>query len=358
MTNGPLIQSTQSWQQPASEGERMMERRRLGESTLDISKLSLGGMSIGPAATGHFMAGHTCEEGAYELMDQALELGINCIDSADVYGDEGASERIIGQWLHARGCRDEMILSTKFGYASETGRGAGPERIRACLEGALRRLQTDRIDLFQLHLQDLETPLPVILRTLEDQIQAGKIRFAGISNAAVYHLARANELGQQDGLASFVSLQAQYNLIVRDVEREHLPFLRDRKMGLLCWSPLAGGFLSGKYTPTPDAKLGRLGMDRRLKIYDKPRNWQIIDALRTLAEAHGASPAQVALAWLLAQPAVTSVIVGARSAQQLAESAGATTLRLDDEQRKQLNRASRFATGYPYDFLRRAVGRW
>ncbi len=335
-----------------------MERRRLGESTLELANLSLGGMSIGPAASGHFMAGHTCETEAYDLMDQARALGINCIDSADVYGDGGASERIIGRWLEDRGCRDEMILSTKFGYASETGRGAAPERIVACLEAALNRLQTDRIDLFQLHLQDLETPLPLILRTLEDQIQAGKIRFAGISNAAVYHLARAAELGQQDGFAGFVSLQAQYNLIVRDVEREHLPFLRDRQMGLLCWSPLAGGFLSGKYTQTPDPELGRLGMDRRLKIYDKPRNWQIIDALRIVAEAHGASPAQVALAWLLAQPAVTSVIVGARNAQQLAESAQAASLRLDDEQMTQLNKASRFPTGYPYDFLRRAVGRW
>ena len=241
-----------------------MDRRRLGQSSLELSAVSLGGMSLGPAATGHFMTGHTCDENPHELLDAALDLGINCIDSADVYGDDGASERVIGDWMRTRGCRDQVILSTKFGYASPTGKGAAPARIVACLEAALQRLQTDRIDLFQLHLQDLETPLPLILETLQAQVDAGKVRSIGISNAAVYHLARAAEIGGQAGHAAFVSLQAQYNLIVRDLEREHLPFLRDRRMGLLCWSPLAGGFLSGKYSATPDPSLGRLGMDLSL----------------------------------------------------------------------------------------------
>ena len=335
-----------------------MERRQLGTSNLQISNLSLGGMSIGPAASGHFMKGHTCTENPHELLDAAFELGINCIDSADVYGDDGASERIIGEWLQSRSLRDQIVLSTKFGYASETGKGAAPERIVSCVEAALRRLKTDHIDLLQLHLQDLETPLPLILQTLQGQVDAGKVRFVGISNAAVYHLARAAEYGDHKDRAAFVSLQAQYNLIVRDLEREHLPFLRDRSMGLLCWSPLAGGFLSGKYSEKPDASLGRLGMDRRLKIYDKPRNWQILDALRTVANRHDARPAQVALAWVLAQPGVTSVIVGARHAGQLAESVQAARLVLSSEDLNALSKASRFPIGYPYDFLRRASGGW
>lgn len=335
-----------------------VEKRPLGDSGLELSVLSLGGMSLGPAAAGHFMVGHTCDGEANELLDAAWQLGINTIDTADVYGDDGASERIIGRWLSDRGARDDFILSTKFGYASETGKGASPQRIVTCLEAALARLQTDRIDLFQLHLQDLDTPIPEILEALDAQVQAGKLRAVGISNAAVYHLARCMEAGDQPGMARFASLQAQYSLVVRDVEREHIPFLHDRRMGLLCWGPLAGGFLSGKYGQEPRPEAGRLGLERRLRIYDTARNWKIIAELQAVAEECSAVPAQVALAWLISQPAVTSAIVGARNPEQLRSSAGAASLRLSDEQLGRLTKASRFAAGYPYDFLRRASGRW
>ncbi|MCB9706394.1 MAG: aldo/keto reductase [Myxococcales bacterium] len=342
-----------------------MEYRNLGRSGLKVSTLCLGTMTFGEADERSFMHKVGCDEAtSFAIMDRALEQGINFFDTADVYGQDGLSERVIGRWFADRGRRDDVVLATKFRFRMSpgpNGTGASRRRIVAAVEASLRRLQTDRIDLYQIHMQDSDTPEEEIVRALDDLVRAGKVLYLGASNYAAYRLVDSLWIARSEHRARFVALQAQYSLLVRELEREHVPVCRDFGLGILPWSPLAGGFLSGKYRrdqPPPEgARLER--WKERLASADNPRSWAIIDALDAIAAELGSTPATVALAWLIQRPAVTSVIFGARSLEQLGDNLKAAALTLPSAAIARLDEASAFELGYPYDFIGRTQnGRW
>ena len=341
-----------------------MEYRNLGRSGLKVSTLCLGTMTFGEADERSFMHKVGCDEGtSFAIMDRALDHGINFFDTADVYGQDGLSERVIGRWFAERGRRDDVVLATKFRFrmgAGPLGTGASRRRIVKSVEDSLRRLQTDRIDLYQIHMQDIDTPEEETLRALDDLVRAGKVLYIGASNYAAYRLTDSLWLSESVGLERFVSLQAQYSLLVRDLEREHAPLCVTKGLGILPWSPLAGGFLSGKYRKDQVPPVGsRLdAWKERYASFDKPRNWRVLEVLLAVADEVGASPAQVALAWLLQRPAVTSVIFGARSIDQLDDNLKAAALELPAAALAGLDAASEFDLGYPYGMLKRVQGRW
>jgi aryl-alcohol dehydrogenase-like predicted oxidoreductase len=341
-----------------------MKYRRLGASGLEVSTLCLGAMTFGEADEKSMMHKVGCDEPtAHAILDRALAAGINFVDTADVYGQDGLSERVIGRWLAARGKRDEVVLATKFRFRMHPGpNGAGGARryIVRAVEDSLRRLGTDRIDLYQIHMQDRDTPEEETLRALDDLVRQGKVLYLGASNYAAYRLVDSLWTSRDRNLERFVALQAQYSLVTRDHEREHIPACIKFGLGLLPWSPLAGGFLSGKYhkdqAPPPGARLDK--WRERLGSFDSPRNWRILAAVEQVARETGASGAQVSLAWLLARPAVTSVIFGARTVAQLEDNLHAADLELGPAAMKTLDEASAFELGYPYDFIGRLQGGW
>lgn len=341
-----------------------MEYRKLGRSGLKVSTLCLGTMTFGEADERSFMHRVGCdEETSFQIMDRAVDEGVNFFDTADVYGQDGLSERVIGRWFRDRGRRDEVVLATKFRFTMGGGpnrSGASRYRIVRAVEASLRRLQTDRIDLYQIHMQDLDTPEDELLRALDDLVRAGKVIYIGCSNYAAYRLVESLWTSRTEHLERFVALQAQYSLVVRDLEREHTPVCERYGLGILPWSPLAGGFLSGKYregqAPPPGSRLEK--WTERYQSFDSPRNWKILEAVLHVADELGASPSQVALAWLLTRPAVTSVIFGARSLEQLDDNLKAAALVLPAGARERLDAASAFELGYPYQFLKQVSGRW
>jgi aryl-alcohol dehydrogenase-like predicted oxidoreductase len=341
-----------------------MRYRRLGSTGVKVSELCLGAMTFGEADEGSFMHEVGCdEETSYAIMNRALDLGINFIDTADVYGQDGLSERVIGRWLKRDGRRDEVVLATKFRFTMGAGpnrSGASRYRIRTCVEDSLRRLQTDRIDLYQIHMQDVTCPEEETLRALDDLVRQGKVLYVGASNYAAYRLVESLWASDAQRLEKFATLQAQYSLMVRDLEREHLPLCERFGMGILPWSPLAGGFLSGKYRRGQQPPAGtRLGKWReRYARYDNERSWRILDEVLAIAEARGTTPAAVSLAWLLARPAVTSVIFGARSVEQVGDNAAAVELPLSGDEIRRLDEASAVELGYPYEFMSNVQGRW
>src|SRR3954463_14219426 len=290
-----------------------MKYRNLGGAGVKVSSLCLGAMTFGEADDKSFMhkAGSD-EQTAYAVLDRAVAAGINFIDTADVYGQDGLSERVLGNWFAARGTRDKVVLATKVRFTMGDGAnrsGASRYRIVKCCEDSLRRLKTERIDLYQIHMQDITVPEEETLRALDDLVRAGKVLYIGCSNYAAYRMMHSLSLAKVNGWARDVTLQAQYSLVVRDVEREHIPLCRQEGLGLLPWSPLAAGFLSGKFERGKGADPGsRLGAKDRLTRYDNDRNWKIIDAVRAVGRELGAAPSAVSLAWLLAKPQVTSVI--------------------------------------------------
>jgi aryl-alcohol dehydrogenase-like predicted oxidoreductase len=341
-----------------------MEYRKLGPSGLKVSTLCLGTMTFGEADEGSFMHNVGCdEETSFAIMNRALDAGVNFFDTADVYGQDGLTERVIGKWFHQAGRRDEVVLATKFRFAMGKGpnkSGASRYRIVKTVEDSLRRLRTDRIDLYQIHAQDLDTPEEETLRALDDLVRQGKVIYVGCSNYAAYRLLESLWISKTQGLERFVTAQMQYSLVTRDIEREHVPVCRDYEVGILPWSPLGGGFLSGKYrkgqTPPPGTRLDQ--WKDRWGRFDTDRHWRILAAVDRVAEATGSKPTQVALAWLVRKPAVTSVIFGARTLAQLDDNLGAAALKLDDAQMAALDEASAFDLGYPYDFLGRIQSRW
>lgn len=341
-----------------------MEYRNLGSSGLRVSSLCLGAMTFGEADEASFMHKVGSDESTSQaVLDRALELGINFIDTADVYGQDGLSERVLGNWLGARGVRDQVVLATKFRFTMGSGpnkSGASRYRIIKCCEDSLRRLRTDRIDLYQIHMQDITTPEEETLRALDDLVRAGKILYAGCSNYAAYRLVDSLWKARTAHGIGFVTLQAQYSLVVRELEREHVPLCREHGLGILPWSPLAGGFLSGKYKkgdqPLEGSRLAQ--WKERYSRYDNDRNWAILDAVRAVAGELGASPAEVSLAWLLGRTAVSSVIFGARTVAQVDENVKAAKLKLSAEQTARLDEASAFELGYPYQFMKQIQDRW
>jgi aryl-alcohol dehydrogenase-like predicted oxidoreductase len=321
-------------------------------------------MTFGEADEKSFMHKVGSDEGtSHAILDRALALGINFIDTADVYGQDGLSERVLGTWLAARGNRDKVVLATKFRFTMGDGpnrSGASRYRIVKCCEESLRRLKTDRIDLYQIHMQDITVPEDETLRALDDLVSAGKVLYIGCSNYAAYRLMNSLWLSRTNSWAKFVTLQAQYSLIVRDLEREHVPLCRDMGLGILPWSPLAGGFLTGKFEkgkpPGADARLG--AKPERFARYDTERNWKALDAIRTIATELSSTPSAVSIAWLLAKPQVSSVIFGARTIEQLDANVAGAELALSPKHVEALDKASAFDVGYPYQFIGQTQSSW
>ena len=341
-----------------------MEYRKLGSSGVKVSTLCLGTMTFGEPSEGSMMHGVAADEQtSFAIMDRALAAGINFWDTADVYGNDGLTERVLGNWFTQSKRRDEVVLATKFRFRMGKGpndTGASRYHLRSAVEASLRRLRTDRIDLYQVHMQDVDTPEEETLRALEDLVRQGKVLYIGASNYAAYRLMDSLWTSKSQHLSRYVALQAQYSLVVRELEREHVPLCEQFGVGILPWSPLAAGFLSGKYRkgqPPPDASRLARWKDR-LAGFDTPRHWRILETLDAVAAELNASPAQVALAWLLRKRAVTSVIFGARTLAQLEDNLKAAELKLEDSQFKRLDEASALELGYPYSMLQHLQGRW
>ena len=340
-----------------------MEHRALGASGLKVSTLCLGGMTFGEADEKSFM--HKVgspEKEAHEIVSRAVDAGLDFIDVADVYGQDGLSERVLGNWFEATGRRNDVILATKFRFrmwGGPNGTGASRYHIVRAAEDSLRRLKTDRIDLYQIHMQDLDAPEEETLRALDDLVRAGKVQYIGCSNYAAYRLMDSLWISRSGGLERFVAAQMQYSLIVRDIEREHVPLCRRHGLGILPWSPLGGGFLTGKFRkdqPLPDG--ARLTKNDRTKELGTDRNWKIVDELVAVATEIEATPSQVAVAWLLRKPAVTSVIIGARTVAQLDDNLKAAELKLPDAAMARLDAVSAIDLGYPYAFMHRVQKDW
>ena len=341
-----------------------MDYRTLGNSGLKVPVLCLGAMTFGDADDKSFMHKVGCDDRtAFAIMSRALERGVGFIDTADVYGQDGLSERVVGAWMAETKSRDKVVLATKFRFRMGEGpnsTGASRYRIVRTVEDSLRRLGTDRIDLYQIHMQDIETPEEETLRALDDLVHAGKVLYLGASNYAAYRLTDSQWISKTEHLHRFVALQMQYSLMVRDLEREHVPLCQKFGLGILPWSPLAAGFLSGKYArnqpPPPGVRLEK--WKERFAAFDSERGWRTLDAVNAIAREKETTAAAVSLAWLLAKPAVTSVIFGARSVEQLDDNLKAADVKLSAEDVKRLDDASAFELGYPYNFIANIQKRW
>jgi aryl-alcohol dehydrogenase-like predicted oxidoreductase len=340
-----------------------MEYRQLGSAGIKVSTLCLGAMTFGEADEKSFMHSVGADEAtSFAIMDRARDAGINFIDVADVYGPDGLSERVVGRWLQAQKSRHDVVVATKFRFrmhAGPNGNGASRHHILRSVDDSLARLQTDHIDLYQIHMQDMDTPEEETLRALDDVVRAGKVRYIGASNYAGYRLADAMWTSRTQQLEHFVTLQAQYSLAVRDVERECVPASLRHGLGLLPWSPLAGGFLSGRHDDAEGAAGSRMAKwPDRFKKQNNDRGRAILSALRDVAAEHNATSSSVALAWLLQKPVVSSVIFGARTVAQLDDNLKAVDVKLSDAQMVRLDAASAFDVGYPYEFIGQVQKRW
>jgi len=326
-----------------------MEYRQLGSSGLRVSAITLGTMTFGGRGWAAAV-GEVDVEGARRQITMALDAGVNLIDTADVYS-EGLSEEIVAKALPV--AREDVLLATKVRMPMGDGpNDAGLSRhhiIRGC-EASLRRLGTDYIDLYQVHEWDGHTPLDETLQALDDLVSAGKVRYIGASNYAGWQLMKALGISDRRDLARFVSQQIYYSLQARDAEYELVPVAVDQGLGILVWSPLAGGLLSGKYRRGVEAPAGsrHLGDWDEPPVYDQDKLYDTVDALVEIGGAHGASAAQVALAWLLGRAGVTSVIVGARNDEQLADNLKAADLVLSPDERKRLDDVSAMPLLYPH----------
>ncbi|OWJ62678.1 aldo/keto reductase [Inquilinus limosus] len=327
-----------------------MEYRKLGNSGAVVTAWCLGTMTFGKESD---------ETTSFALMDDYVEAGGNFLDTADVYS-AGVSEEIIGRWLKGRpGIAQSLVIASKGRFPMGQGPndlGLSRKHLGAALDASLRRLGVEQIDLYQMHAWDALTPLEETLRFLDDAVRNGKIAYYGFSNFLGWQLTKAVWLAKANGYAPPVTLQPQYNLLVRDIEHEIVPACRDAGIGLLPWSPLGGGWLSGKYrrdqAPTGATRLGE-NPQRGMEAYDarnaKAATWAVIGAVEDIARARGISMAQVALAWVAAQPAVTSVILGARTRAQLADNLGAAQLVLTADEIATLDAASKPQMAeYPY----------
>lgn len=326
-----------------------MEYRQLGYTGLRVSALALGTMTFG--GRGKFaMVGETEIDEARRIVDRALDGGVNFIDTADIYSD-GRSEEIVGEVL--RGRRDEIVLATKARFAMGEGQNdAGLSRrylLRAC-EASLRRLGTDYIDLYQVHQRDGLTPMEETLDALDTLVHQGKVRYVGCSNHSAWHLMKALGVSERLGLQRYVTQQIYYSLLDRDAEYELIPLSIDQQLGVLVWSPLAGGLLSGKYRRgvEPPAGSRQTTPWGEPPVYDQDRMYRIIDTLVEVASGRGVSPAQVALAYLLGRPAITSLIIGARNEQQLLDNLASVEWTLTEDERARLDAASAPRLIYPY----------
>jgi aryl-alcohol dehydrogenase-like predicted oxidoreductase len=328
-----------------------MEYRTLGRSGCAVSTLALGTMTFGAEAD---------EDASHAQLDLFVDAGGTLIDTADVYGN-GVSEEITGRWLGKQPAeiRSQVVLATKGRFPMGDGRndvGLSRRHLRDALDASLRRLGVDSVDLYQVHAFDPHTPLDETLRFLDDAVTAGKISYVGLSNYTGWQVQKVVDLAEFRGLARPVTLQPQYNLLVREIEWEIVPACASTGLGLLPWSPLGGGWLTGKYRqderPSGATRLGE-NPDRGVEAYDRrstaQRTWDVIDAVESVASSRGVTMAQVALAWLVDRPMVSSVILGARTVEQLQDNLGAAGLHLEGPEVARLDEASDPAPAdYPY----------
>jgi aryl-alcohol dehydrogenase-like predicted oxidoreductase len=328
-----------------------MEYRRLGDTGLMVSELCLGCMTFGREAS---------EEDSKRLVDRFLDAGGNFIDTADVYS-KGVSEEITGRTI--KGVRDDVVLATKVYFPMGEGpndTGLSRKHVTQGCEDSLRRLGTDYIDLYQVHCWDSATPLKETLSALTDLVRSGKVRYIGVSNFTGWQLVKSVCLSEANGLERFVCLQPQYSLVERNIEREILPICLEEGLGVIPWSPLGGGFLSGKYRREEEPPQGSriseavASMEEHWDRRATDRNWRALDVVGRISEETGKSYAQISLNWLLRQDGVTAPIIGARTLEQLEDNLGASGWTLDEEQVEELSDASALEDVYPYRFIRNA----
>jgi aryl-alcohol dehydrogenase-like predicted oxidoreductase len=329
-----------------------MQYTQLGKTGTFVSRICLGAMTFGgpenPIANA---IGRLTRDDVDSVVSAAIDAGVNFVDTADVYG-AGASETLLGEVLGPR--RKEIVLATKLSGRTGTGPNqVGQSRLHVmdALEASLTRLQTDHIDLYQLHNFDRFTPVEETLGALDDAVRQGKIRYIGCSNHAAWQIMKALGASVVGQMARFVSVQAYYSLAGRDVEREIVPLAQDQGLGLLCWSPLAGGLLSGKFDRNGASESGSRremrGASSQFPPVDEGQAFEIIDVIKDIAGKVDATPAQVALAWVLAQPAVTSVIIGVKRIAQLQDNLGAAELNLSAQDLARLDAVSATPAVYP-----------
>ena len=284
------------------------------------------------------------------MLETSLDGGINFFDTADVY-TEGQSEKILGQSLkNLKIARQDVVIATKvygrvgMGYNDV---GASRGHIMDGVEASLRRLQTDHIDLYQIHANDSVTPVEETLRALDNLVQQGKVRYIGCSNWQAWKIAKSLGISEFKNMARFETIQAYYSIAGRDIEREFVPLMESEKVGLLVWSPLAGGLLSGKFSRTNQKPADSRRSEFDFPVVDKERTWKILDVIAPIAQSHGCSAARISLAWLLAKPVVTSIIIGAKRLEQLADNLAAVELKLTQDEIKQLDEVSALPPEYP-----------
>jgi aryl-alcohol dehydrogenase-like predicted oxidoreductase len=333
-----------------------MRMKKLGGTGLVVSEICLGTMTFSNGEGFWGSIGNTDQASATGIVKAAIDHGVNFLDTADVYSN-GIAETMTGQALKSLALpRDQFVLATKVLGRMGSGvnqSGLSRAHILHAVDASLRRLQLDYIDLYQIHGRDPLTPLEETLDALDACVRAGKVRYIGLCNLPAWQIAQALGISARRGLARFESVQAYYSLAGRDLEREIVPLANDQQLAILPWSPLAGGILSGKFSRDGQGPAGSRRATSDFPPIDRERAFRVIDAMRPIAKAHGSSVARVALAWLLHQSAVTSVIIGARNNEQLVDNLGATDVKLASEDLTTLNNASALPAEYPGWMLER-----
>ena len=332
-----------------------MKYRFLGNTGLKVSELVLGTQTFGWGAD---------EKTGFAMANLFVEEGGNFFDTANIY-NEGVSETILGKWLKQSGIRDSLVIASKVFFPTGEGpNDAGLTRKHICrsIDESLKRLQTDYVDLYQMHCYDMSTPLEETLMALDDLVHMGKVRYLGASNFTPSQLQKSVILSKMHGWHSFVSLQAEYSLIVRSTEWELLPLCMEEGVGFLAWSPLAGGWLTGKYrkdkTPPENSRVGRKDRwDDQPEQRESELTWRVIESLKAIGKRRGKTPAQVSLNWLLQQPGMTAPILGARTIEQLRDNLGAAGWALSPGEMEELDGASAIPLPYPYRFVQRYTRR-
>jgi aryl-alcohol dehydrogenase-like predicted oxidoreductase len=326
-----------------------MRYRQLGRTGLFVSEICLGTMTFGGKGMWEAI-GKLQQDDADALVQRSIERGVNFIDTADVYS-EGRSEEVLGQSLINLAIkRSDVVIATKvYGEVGKApnDRGASRGHIMDGIKRSLERLQLDYVDLYQIHGNDAATPVEETVRALDDLVREGLVRYVGVSNWAAWKIMKALGYAEHKDFARFETLQAYYSIAGRDLEREITPMLEDQKMGLMVWSPLAGGLLSGKFGPGSNGPEGARRTVFDFPPVNKDRAWPCIEAMRSIGDAKGVSVARIALAYVLAKPFVTSVIIGAKNVDQLEDNLAAADLTLSDEEIKTLDEVSALPSEYP-----------
>lgn len=328
-----------------------MDFANLGRSGLKVSRLCLGAMTFGREST---------EDLSIDMLNRFKELGGNFIDTADAYSG-GVSEEILGRWMQSQP-REDWIIATKVRWGTSEGpnkQGLSRKHIAYQVESSLRRLQTDYIDLYQVHMWDPYTPLEETLSTLNGLVQAGKVRYIGVSNFSAWQIQKAVDISRHNGWEAFVSLQPLYNLLDREIEWEQVPVCLNEGLGIIPWSPLRGGWLSGKFRRGMTAPLANTrveeaeakGWTEGWSVYNNDHTWGVVDTMFEIGQEIEKTPAQIALNWLMQKPGVTAPIIGARTMAQFEDNMGAVGWALTPEQMERLNTASAKPLPYPYNYL-------